>query len=138
VHKAFAQTEGAVFASVFAVALLASGLASACAGVYSGQAVMQGFLKRNSSVWLRRTVSAVPALIILAQVSDPTRALVLSQVVLSFGLPFALVPLIAFTARRGVMGTFVNRVRTTVTASLIALVVLSLNGFVLTRLFNAG
>jgi manganese transport protein len=138
VHQAFAQTEGAVFAAVFAVALLASGLASACAGVYSGQAVMQGFLKRNSSVWLRRAVSAVPALIILAQVSDPTRALVLSQVVLSFGLPFALVPLIAFTAKRGVMGTFVNRVRTTVVASLIALIVLSLNAFVLTSMFASG
>jgi manganese transport protein len=63
---------------------------------------------------------------------------VLSQVVLSFGLPFALVPLIAFTAKRGVMGTFVNRVRTTVVASLIALIVLSLNAFVLTSMFASG
>jgi manganese transport protein len=138
VHDAFARTEGVVFAAVFAVALLASGLASACAGVYSGQAVMQGFLKRNSSIWLRRAVSSVPSLVILAQFNDPTRALVLSQVVLSFGLPFALVPLIAFTAKRGVMGTFVNRARTTVVASLIAVVVLSLNAFVLTSIFASG
>jgi manganese transport protein len=83
-------------------------------------------------------VSSVPALVILAQFNDPTRALVLSQVVLSFGLPFALVPLIAFTAKREVMGAFVNRGRTTVVASLIAVVVLSLNAFVLTSLFASG
>ncbi len=135
VHSAFAAREGAVFAAVFAIALLASGLASACAGVYSGQAVMQGFLRRSSSVWLRRALAAVPALVILAVVRDPTQALVFSQVGLSFGLPFALVPLMVFTARRRIMGRFVNRVATTATGITITLVVLSLNGFLLTRLF---
>jgi manganese transport protein len=135
VHSAFQQREGAVFAAVFAVALLASGLASACAGVYSGQAIMQGFLKRNSNIWLRRVISAAPALVILSIVSDPTRALVLSQVVLSFGLPFALVPLMVFTARRSVMGQFANRASTTVVGAVITLIVLSLNGFLLARMF---
>ena len=134
VHAAFLDRSGTVFATVFAIALLASGLASACAGVYSGQAVMQGFLKRNSSVWLRRAVSAVPALVVLALVSDPTEALVFSQVALAFGLPFALVPLMVFTARRDVMGAFANRVRTTVFGVVVTLVVLVLNGFVITNL----
>ncbi|SDJ25576.1 manganese transport protein [Lentzea albidocapillata subsp. violacea] len=134
VHTAFLDRSGTVFATVFAIALLASGLASACAGVYSGQAVMQGFLKRNSSVWLRRAVSAVPALVVLALVSDPTEALVLSQVGLAFGLPFALVPLMVFTARREVMGAFANRVRTTAFGVVVTLVVLALNGFVITDL----
>ncbi len=138
VHSAFAAREGAVFAAVFAIALLASGLASACAGVYSGQAIMAGFLRRNSNIWLRRAVSAVPALVILAMVSDPTRALVLSQVALSFGLPFALGPLMIFTARRDIMGQFVNRAVTTAAGALITLIVLALNGFLLTRLFLTG
>lgn len=138
VHAAFRAREGQVFAAVFAIALLASGLASACAGVYSGQAIMQGFLRRQSNIWLRRAVSAVPALVILAMVSDPTRALVLSQVVLSFGLPFALVPLMVFTARRDVMGQFANRIETTAAGALITVVVLALNGFLLTRLFLTG
>jgi manganese transport protein len=138
VHAAFAQTQGALFAGVFAVGLLASGLASACAGVYSGQAVMQGFLQRNSSVWLRRAVSSVPALIILALVSDPTQALIASQVVLSFGLPFALIPLMMFTARRSLMGQFTNRTLTTIAGLLITVIVLSLNGFLLARPFLTG
>jgi manganese transport protein len=138
VHAAFRAREGAVFATVFAVALLASGLASACAGVYSGQAIMQGFLRRNSSIWLRRIVSTLPALVILALVSDPTQALVLSQVVLSFGLPFALIPLIAFTARPAIMGRFANRRATTALGGLITAVVVGLNGFLLGHLFFTG
>jgi manganese transport protein len=138
VHAAFAEREGTVFAAVFATALLASGLASACAGVYSGQAIMQGFLRRDSNIWLRRLVSSLPALVILAVVSDPTQALVLSQVVLSFGLPFALVPLLVFTARTGLMGTFVNRSWTTAIGIWITAIVLGLNGFLLSRLFLTG
>jgi manganese transport protein len=137
VHSAFAAREGAFFAIVFAIGLLASGLASACAGVYSGQAIMQGFLRRNSSIWLRRAISVVPALVILAVVGDPTQALVLSQVGLSFGLPFALIPLIVFTARRSVMGRFVNRKATTAAGIGITAIVLTLNFFLLARLFLA-
>lgn len=137
VHTALRHSEGTVFAAVFAIGLLASGLASACAGVYSGQAIMQGFLRRSSNIWLRRGISAVPALLILGLVSEPTRALVLSQVGLSFGLPFALIPLILFTARRQVMGRFVNQISTTVVGVVITSIVLLLNGFLLTRLFIA-
>jgi manganese transport protein len=138
VHTAFAQTGGSVAALVFAVALLASGLASACAGLYSGQAIMQDFLHRNSSVWLRRMVSAVPALLILGLVSNTTQALVLSQVTLTFGLPFALVPLLVFTARRSIMGSFVNRALTTAIGSAATGVVVALNAFVLVHTFGAG
>lgn len=138
VHAAFLDRSGTLFAAVFAVALLASGLASACAGVYSGQAVMQGFLRRNSSVWLRRAVSSVPALVVLALVSDPTEALVFSQVALAFGLPFALVPLMIFTARRDLMGAFANRVRTTFFGVVVTTIVLALNTFVITDLVLTG
>ncbi|SBW26866.1 mn2+/fe2+ transporter, nramp family [Candidatus Protofrankia californiensis] len=130
-HAAFTRSEGEVFATVFAVALLGSGLASASAGVYSGQAIMQGFLRRKSSVFIRRMISSVPALVILAVIGDPTKALVFSQVALAFGLPFALVPLVVFTARRSVMGAFVNRRWTTTAVGLIAAVIASLNVFLI-------
>jgi manganese transport protein len=133
VHRAFTADRGAVFATIFAVALLASGLASACAGVYAGQSIMRGFMKRDSSLWLRRMVSAVPALVVLGLVQDPTQALVVSQVVLSFGLPFAIVPLVVFTSRRRVMGAFTNRVYTTGAGLAIAVVIVSLNMFLLAR-----
>ncbi|MCU1657124.1 MAG: Mn2+/fe2+ transporter, nramp family [Pseudonocardiales bacterium] len=136
-HSEFTRNQGTVFASVFAVALLASALASASVGVYSGQAIMQGFLRRNSSVFVRRMVSALPALVILALVSDPTRALVFSQVALAFGLPFALVPLVVFTGRRGVMGSFVNRRRTTLAALAVTAVIVALNAFLLANLGRA-
>lgn len=138
VYATFRDREGALFAVVFAVALLASGLASACAGVYSGQAIMQGFLRRDSSVRLRRAISSVPALVVLALVGNPTQALVFSQIALAFGLPFALIPLMLFTARRGVMGALVNRVHTTVAGSLVTLIVLVLNGFVITHMSLPG
>lgn len=137
-HTAFAEQRGAVFATVFALALLASGLASACAGVYSGQAVMQGFLRRTSSIWVRRAVTAVPALAILAVVTEPTQALVLSQVGLSFGLPFALVPLLMFTARRDVMGSFVNRKATTVVGAIITAMIVVLNAYVLSQVLGTS
>jgi manganese transport protein len=136
VHRAFGEERGAVFAAVFAVALLASGLASACAGVYTGQAIMRDFLRRSSSVWVRRLVSTVPALIALATVSSPSQALVLSQVVLSFGLPFAVGPLLLFTSRRSVMGEFVNRVRTVVAGLGVTAVIVGLNLFLLARTFG--
>ncbi|MCW2723733.1 MAG: Mn2+/Fe2+ transporter, family [Frankiales bacterium] len=136
VHRAFLAHRGALFAAVFALALLASGLASACAGVYAGQAIMQGFLRRNSSVWLRRIISSVPALIILALAPDPTKALVYSQVALSFGLPFALVPLMLFTSRRSIMGVFVNRHRTVAAGLTVTVIVLGLNAFLLVRMFR--
>jgi manganese transport protein len=138
VHAAFAAHRGALFAMIFAIALLASGLASASAGVYAGQAIMRGFLKRDSSIWLRRMVSAVPALVVLGLVKDPTQALVVSQVVLSFGLPFALVPLVVFTSRKRVMGAFTNRMHTTAAGIAITTIIVGLNSFLLTRTFAAA
>jgi manganese transport protein len=130
-HRAFGASAGAAVATLFAVALLASSFASTCVGVYSGQLIMQGFLDRSVSIWLRRAVSVLPALAILVAGMDPTDALVLSQVVLSFGLPFALGPLIWFTARRARMGEDRNAPATTAVAVVVLVAVVALNGFVL-------
>jgi manganese transport protein len=115
-HTAFARSSGSFTAGAFAVALLASGLAASSVGVYSGQVVMQGFVRRSIPVWLRRGVSIAPTLIVLALGVDPTSALVLSQVVLSFGVPFALFPLVRFTGDVRIMGDLVNARLTRVAA----------------------
>jgi manganese transport protein len=133
VHQAFADQRGTLFATVFALALLASGLASACAGVYTGQAIMRDFLRRRSSVWLRRLISTVPALVVLSTVTKPSSALILSQVVLSFGLPFAIIPLMVFTSSRSIMGNFVNQRPTVVAGLAITTVIVGLNMFLLAR-----
>jgi manganese transport protein len=120
-------------ALAFALALLASGLAASSVGTYAGQVVMAGFLRRRIPLSLRRLVTMAPALAILASSADPTEALVLSQVVLSFGIPFALVPLLLLTRRRDVMGAFANRRATTVVGAVVVLVVSGLNVFLLVR-----
>ncbi len=117
--------------ALFGVALLVSGIASSCVGTMSGQVVMEGFLHRRVPVFLRRAVTMVPALVVLALGFSPTRALVLSQVFLSFGIPFALVPLVVFTARRDIMGTLVNRRLTTVAAVAVSAVIVGLNVYLL-------
>jgi manganese transport protein len=128
---AFGAQSGRLTAMVFGVALLASGLASAGVGVYSGQVVMQGFIRRRVPLWLRRAVSMVPPLVLLGSGMNPTLALVLSQVVLSFGIPFALVPLVALTSSRSVMAGLVNRPATTALAIAVAALIIMLNGFLL-------
>jgi manganese transport protein len=122
---------GAHLGTVFGVALLVSGVASSCVGTMSGQVVMEGFLRRRIPVFLRRAVTMLPAIVVLALGFSPTRALVLSQVFLSFGIPFALVPLVAFTARRRVMGPLVNRFATTAAAVAVTAVIVSLNVYLL-------
>lgn len=107
-HAAVVSTLGPAIGVVFAIGLLASGLASTSVGTYAGQAIMGGLLKLRVPVLLRRAITLVPALIILAVGFDPTNALVLSQVVLSFGIPFALIPLVWLASSRKVMGEFVN------------------------------
>ncbi len=119
---------------VFAVSLLAAGLSSSAVGTMSGQVIMQGFLKYHIPVWVRRGVTMAPALVIIAVGLDPTRSLVLSQVVLSFGLPFAVIPLVWFTSRRGLMGVLANRRLTTAAACVVAALILALNVFLLYRL----
>jgi manganese transport protein len=112
---------------LFALALLASGLASSSVGTYAGQVIMDGFLHRRIPLFLRRALTMFPALVVLAVGVDPTWALVLSQVVLSFGIPFALVPLLLLTRRPDIMGDLVNRRRTTVTAVFVTGLIVVLN-----------
>jgi manganese transport protein len=116
---------------VFGVALLASGIASSCVGTMSGQLVMQGFIHRQIPVFARRAITMIPALIIIAVGFNPTRALVLSQVFLSFGIPFALVPLLVFTGNRTLMGSLVNRRPMMAIAGLVAAVIIGLNVYLL-------
>lgn len=111
---------GHTAALLFALALLASGLASSSVGTFAGQVIMQGFLRRRIPLLVRRLVTLSPALVVLALDVDTTRALVFSQVVLSFGIPFALVPLVLLTRRADVMGTLVNRKVTTAVAGVVA------------------
>lgn len=133
-YAAFGDVAGRLAAVLFGLALLASGLASTIVGAYTGQVVMQGFLRRSYSVWIRRVVSLVPPLVLLAMGLDATRALVLSQVVLSFAAPASLIPLVLFTRRRAVMGALVNRTVTTGFAAAGTAMIVGLNAYVLLAL----
>jgi manganese transport protein len=123
---------------VFAISLLAAGLSSASVGTMAGQVMMQGFVHRHIPPWLRRLVTMGPSLIVIIIGLDPTRTLVLSQVVLSFGLPFAVIPLVMFTRRRDVMGVLVNCRITTILASVIAGLIILLNFYLLYQIFFGG
>ncbi|WP_417563935.1 Nramp family divalent metal transporter [Microbacterium sp.] len=125
---------GPVVATLFAVGLLASGLASTSVGAYAGAEIMHGLLHARIPLLVRRAISLIPALLLLAIDADPTQALVLSQVVLSFGIPFALIPLIALTARREVLGRYRNRVLTTVAGVAASVFLIVLNGMLLVLL----
>jgi manganese transport protein len=126
-HAGLSDALGPAAALLFALALLASGFASTSVGTYSGQVVMQGFLRRRIPITLRRVVTLMPALVVLALEVDTTQALVISQVVLSFGIPFALVPLVLLTRRRDVMGGLVNRRLTTGIATVVAALIITMN-----------
>lgn len=130
---------GPLAAAAFAVALLASGLSSSTVGTLSGQVIMQGFVRFSIPVWVRRTITMVPAFVVILLGADPTEALVLSQVVLSFGIPFALVPLLRFTADRTLMGEHANRAWVRVVGWAIAAVIIGLNLYLLAQtLFGAA
>jgi manganese transport protein len=133
-HDLLEQREGASVAFLFGLALLASGLSSSSVGTMAGQVVMQGFINRQIPIFVRRAITLAPALVVVGAGLDPSRALVLSQVVLSFGIPFALVPLILVTRRRELMGSLVNTPLTTAVASAVAAVIVSLNVFLLVDL----
>jgi len=126
-YAAVQTTLGPTVALFFAVGLLASGLASTSVGAYAGAMIMQGLLRRSYPLLLRRLITLVPALAILAIGLDPSRALVLSQVVLSFGIPFALIPLVRLTANRDLMGDDVNHPVTTMLGWAVAAVITVLN-----------
>jgi manganese transport protein len=130
-HAGFERLLGGGAALAFAVALLASGLSSSSVGTYAGQVVMQGFIARRIPLFLRRAITMAPALVVLGVGLDPTTTLVISQVVLSFGIPFALVPMIMLTRRADLMGDMVNRSHTTAVASVVATLVIGLNAFLL-------
>ena len=134
-HAGFERLVGGGAALAFAGALLASGFASSSVGTYAGQVIMQGFVGFTIPLALRRLVTMLPALAVLAVGLNPTRSLVISQVVLSFGIPFALVPLIWLTSRRDVMGPLVNRRATAVAAWAIAVAIVALNVFLLVQTF---
>lgn len=134
-HRTLQPLLGSAASWIFAISLLASGLSSSSVGTMAGQVIMQGFLHFHIPAWVRRVVTMFPSLIVIFIGLDPTRTLVISQVVLSFGLPFAIIPLIMFTRRRDLMGTLVNRRITTLAASLAAVLILALNFFLLYQVF---
>ncbi len=121
--------------TLFAIALLASGLSSSSIGTLAGQVVMQGFINRRIPLFLRRLITMLPALLLIGIGVNPSRALVISQVVLSFGIPFALVPLVLFCRNGSLMRSLVNRRATTVVAWIVAAVIISLNLFLLEQTF---
>lgn len=134
IEAAFEQLHihaGSVAAILFGVGLLASGFSSSSVGTMSGQIVMQGYINRQIPLFLRRLITMIPALAILAVGVDATTALVLSQVVLSFGIPFALIPLLMFCSNRDLMGSLVNQRWTTITAWIVAIAIIALNIFLL-------
>jgi manganese transport protein len=120
---------------VFGIALLASGVSSSSVGTLSGQVVMQGFIRRQIPVFLRRAITMVPAMILIASHFDPSRALVLSQVALSFGIPFAMIPLVLFTRDRKLMGSLANSRLTNLAAYAVAAMIIGLNVFLLYQTF---
>ncbi|TYB68700.1 divalent metal cation transporter [Nonomuraea sp. PA05] len=136
-HAGLGQLVGGAAALAFAVALLASGLSSSSVGTYAGQVVMQGFIRRSIPLFLRRGLTMLPALLVLGLGLPATDSLVVSQVVLSFGIPFALVPLLMLTRRADIMGSFVNHRVTNVAAGGIAAMIIVLNVYLLYVTFLA-
>jgi manganese transport protein len=136
-HRTLEPLLGSSASVIFALSLVVSGLSSSTVGTLAGQTIMQGFLQRTIPLWIRRGVTMIPALVVIALGLDPTRTLVVSQVMLSFGIPFALIPLVMFTRDRGLMGELVNRRGTTLVATGVAAIIVSLNGFLLYQtIFN--
>jgi manganese transport protein len=137
-HRTLTPLLGSLAAGAFAVALLASGLASSTTATMAGQVIMDGFTHRHINVWVRRLVTMVPSLIVIGLGTDPLKILVLSQVSLSFQLPFAIIPLVLFTSNRHIMGDFTNTTTTRVLAWLGTLIILSLNLVLLIQIFLFG
>ncbi|WP_082101646.1 Nramp family divalent metal transporter [Demequina rhizosphaerae] len=134
-HAAIESALGPIVAGAFAVGLLASGLASTSVGCYAGAAIMGGLLHRRIPVWLRRSITLIPALVLLGAGANPTWALVISQVVLSLGIPFAVIPLVRLTSDREVMGEHVNSRTTQVVAWTIVALIVALNAALIVLTF---
>ena len=123
---------------IFAISLLASGLSSSTVGTSAGQVMMQGFLHKHIPVWLRRAVTIIPSIFVISIGLDPTRTLVISQVILSFGLPFAIIPLIIFTKKKELMGILVNKKFTTFITYIIAALIIALNLYLVYQILFIG
>ncbi|MED3760605.1 MULTISPECIES: Nramp family divalent metal transporter [Peribacillus] len=130
-YQQFGAMLGPSVAMFFGIGLLFAGLSSSSVGVMTGDVVMQGFIKRHIPIYLRRVITTVPPLLIILWGVNPSKALVMSQVVLSFGIAFALVPLIMFTSNKKIMGSLVNHKITSGAAWLIAVLIIGLNLFLL-------
>jgi manganese transport protein len=130
-YRTLAPILGSAAGYIFAIALIAAGLSSSAVGTMSGQVVMQGFVTFKIPLWIRRLVTVLPSLGVLAYGLDPTRTLVISQVVLSFGLPFAVIPLTLFTSSRKIMGPLANRPATSILAVIATMLILALNSYLL-------
>ncbi|HJX67079.1 MAG TPA: Nramp family divalent metal transporter [Polyangia bacterium] len=134
-HLTLQPLLGSAAGTLFAIALLASGLSSSAVGTMAGQVVMQGFLEFRIPLWVRRVVTMAPALLVIGLGVNPTQTLVLSQVVLSLALPFAVVPLVVFSSRKRLMGPLVNRPATTAVAAGIATLIVAVNVYLLWEAF---
>lgn len=130
-YRTLTPVLGGSASEFFGIALLAAGLSSSAVGTMAGQVIMQGFLHRTIPITVRRLVTMVPALVVIAMGLDTTRTLVVSQVVLSFGIPFALIPLVIYTSNRTLMGPLVNHPVTRVAAWMVASLIVGLNVFLL-------
>src|SRR2546421_8015051 len=137
-HRTLQPILGGASSVLFALALTASGLSSSTVGALSGQVVMQGFIRRRVPIVVRRAVTMIPAFVVIGIGVDPSRTIVLSQVVLSFGIPFALIPLVIFTSRRDIMGVLVNRRTTIAAAAVVATLISGLNVFLLAQTFGVS
>ena len=135
-HRTLEPLLGSSASTLFAIALIGSGLSSSAVGTMAGQVVMQGFIRRRIPIWVRRVVTMIPAFVAIGLGVNPSRTLVISQVVLSFGIPFALVPLVLFTSRRSLMGVLVNHRATTAAAALVASLIIGLNVYLLVQTFG--
>src|SRR3954470_24054739 len=135
-HRTLEPLLGGASSVLFALALTASGLSSSTVGTMSGQVVMQGFIQRQIPLFVRRFVTMIPAFIVIGIGLDPSRTLVISQVILSFGIPFALIPLVMFTSRRDIMGVLVNARATVAAAVVVAAIISGLNMFLLVQTFG--
>src|SRR5205085_5460234 len=127
-HKTLQPVLGGASSVLFALALTASGLSSSTVGTLSGQIVMQGFLRRRIPLFVRRFVTMIPAFVVIGIGLDRSRTLVISQVILSFGIRFALIPLVVFTSRRDVLGSLVDRRATVAAGCLLSPVISTLQG----------
>ncbi len=135
-HAAIQNALGPVVGVIFGIGLLASGLASTSVGCYAGASIMSGLLHINIPLPLRRAITIIPALVILALGVNPTWALVLSQVLLSIGIPFALIPLTWFTSSKGLMGSFVNKIPLRIIATAVVIAIIALNALLLYLTFT--